>query len=273
MHTQSAFAFVALVPLLALLFSGCAATSSSQHDIHVEEVRYTAGGATCTGYLAYDKKQEGKRPGVLVVHEWWGHNEYVRKRARMLAELGYTAFALDMYGDGKSAQHPDDAGKFMNEVLANMDAGVARFSAAKHLLQDHPTVDRERIGAIGYCFGGAIVLGMARAGMDLDAVVSFHGSLATKSPAQKGKVHSKVLVCHGADDPFVPKAELEAFEAEMKAAGASFRVEQYPGAKHGFTSEEATANGAKFGLPLAYDAAADQKSWASMQALFASAWK
>jgi dienelactone hydrolase len=258
---------------LGLCLGSCAAAPASEHDIRTEQVTYIAGGATCTGFLAWDAKLTGKRPGVLVVHEGWGHNDYVRRRARMLAELGYTALALDMYGDGKSASHPQDAAKFMNEVLANMQVGTERFTAAKNVLQDHETVDRDRVAAIGYCFGGAVVLGMARAGMDLDAVVSFHGSLATKTPAAKGAIKARLLVCNGAADSFVSTAEIAAFEAEMDAAGATWRFESYPGAVHGFTSPDATANGKKFNLPLAYDEAADRKSWASMQALFADVWK
>ena len=266
---------VVLILLVAalLVLNGCAAAPDRSHDLRTELVAYKAAGGVCKGYLAWDSKREGKCPAVLVVHEWWGMNDYVQKRARMLAELGYTALAIDLYGDGKTATNPQDAGALMNDALANMDRTVARFVAAKELLQDHPTVDRESIGAIGYCLGGAIVLGMARAGMDLDAVVSFHGSLATDSPAKKGAVKARVLACHGAEDPFVPRKDVDAFVAEMKAAGADFRFEEYPGAVHAFTSEEATANGAKYGLPLRYDAAADAKSWRSMQDLFAAAWK
>ncbi len=263
---------VFLVTALLFVCSGCAAFPDRSHEVRTESVAYQASGGTCRGYLAWDGKQQGKRPGVIVVHEWWGLNGYVQKRARMLAELGYTAFALDLYGDGKTATNPQDAGALMNDALANMDRTVARFVAAKELLQDHPTVDRDSIGAIGYCLGGAIVLGMARSGMDLDAVVSFHGSLSTDSPAKKGAVKSRVLVCHGAEDPFVPKQEVEAFQAEMKAAGVDYRFEAYPGAVHAFTSEEATANGKRYGLPLRYDAEADRKSWQSMQNLFASTW-
>ena len=265
---------VVLVLLVAALFvlNGCGAAPDRSHELRTELVAYKAAGGTCKGYLAWDGKREGKRPGVLVVHEWWGMNEYVQKRARMLAELGYVALAIDLYGDGKTANNPQDAGALMNDALANMDRTVARFVAAKELLQDHPAVDRESIGAIGYCLGGAIVLGMARSGMDLDAVVRFHGSLATDSPAKKGAVKARVLACHGAEDPFVPKKDVDAFVAEMKAAGADYRFEAYPGAVHAFTSEEATANGVKYGLPLRYDADADRKSWQSMQDLFASAW-
>ncbi|MEL7451281.1 MAG: dienelactone hydrolase family protein, partial [Pseudomonadota bacterium] len=156
-----------------------------------EEVSYEAGGVTLKGYLAYDENQDGPRPGVLVVHEWWGHNDYTRDRARQLAELGYTALAVDMYGDGKQADHPEDAQKFMMAVFNDMDAGVARFLAAKALLEEHASTDPEETAAIGYCFGGAIVLHMARTGEDLAAVAAFHaGGLETGNDAAniKGKV-------------------------------------------------------------------------------------
>lgn len=260
------------VALLPALWSSCAVFGAGR-DLRTEELTYSAGGATCTGYLAWDASIAGKRPGVLVVHEWWGHNDYVRRRVRMLAEMGYTALALDMYGDGKQATHPDDAGKFMNEVFANMKAGTERFVAARRVLAAHQSVDPERIGAIGYCFGGAIVLAMARQGMDLDAVASFHGNLATKTPARPGTVTARVLVCHGAADEFIPQEQVDAFLAEMKAAGVDHRFVAYPGAKHGFTSEEADANAAKFHLPLAYDRAADEQSWAELRAFLAATWK
>lgn len=249
-----------VITSLALFCSSCAMVSGGA-DIRTEEVTYTAGGATCTGFLAWDANVKGKRPGVLVVHEWWGHNEYVRRRARMLAEMGYTAMALDMYGDGKVAAHPSDAQKFMNEVFANMDAGKDRFVAARRVLAAHATTDSKHIAAIGYCFGGAVVLAMARQGMDLDAVASFHGNLATQSPAQKGAVKARVLVCHGADDKFIPKEQVDAFVREMTAAGADYEFVAYPGAVHGFTSKEAEENGKKFNLPLAYNEAADTASW------------
>lgn len=255
----------------ALLFSACAAVGGG-HDIRTEEVHYTAGGAECTGYIAWDASRPGKRPGVLVVHEWWGHNEYVRRRARMLAEMGYTAMALDMYGDGKVATHPDDAGKFMNEVFANMAAGKERFVAARRLLAAHKATDGKHIAAIGYCFGGAVVLAMARDGMDLDAVASFHGNLATQNPAKKGAVKARVLVCHGADDKFVPKEQVDAFQQEMQAAGADFEFVAYPGAVHGFTSKEADENGKKFNLPLAYNQAADEASWRKLGEFLAASF-
>lgn len=268
---RAVLAILAAVPVLAVLGS-CAGprdaeTASRDADVTGEEVRYTAGGAECTGYVAWDRKRSGRRPGVLVVHEWWGHNEYVRERARQLAALGYTAFALDMYGDGKQAGHPEDAQKFMMEVFSNMAAGKARFQTASELLAAHPTTDPEHIAAIGYCFGGAIVLQMARAGADLDAVASFHGSLATEQPAQPGAVEAEILVCHGAADQMIPPEQVGAFVQEMVAAGAKLRFLSLPGALHGFTNPAATAKGKEFDLPLAYDAAADEASWRALERL------
>jgi len=241
--------------------------------IHVEEVTYRAGDVALKGFLAYDKSVQGPRPGVLVVHEWWGHNDYSRRRARMLAKLGYTALAVDMYGDGKQAGHPDDAKKFMMEVVSNMPAGVARFAAAKKLLEEHATTNPAKTAAIGYCFGGAVVLHMARIGMDLDAVASFHGSLATTVPAVPGAVKAKIAVYHGGADPLVPQAHVDAFKKEMDGAGASYEFVAYPGAKHAFTNPDATANGKKFNFPaLAYDADADAKSWAAAKAFLRKAF-
>ncbi|MBX3464224.1 MAG: dienelactone hydrolase family protein [Planctomycetes bacterium] len=263
-----------LAVLSGVAFPGCASgPGPGDHDIRTETLHYDAGGARCTGHLFYDARRLGPRPGVLVVHEWWGLNDYVLRRARMLAEAGYVALALDMYGDGKQAAHPADAQKFAAEVFANLAAAKARFTAAKDLLQHHPYTDRERIGAIGYCFGGAIVLGMARAGMDLDAVASFHGNLATEQPAAKGQVKARILVCHGGDDEFIPQTQIDAFQQEMAAAGADLTFVAYPGAKHGFTSKEASDNGRKFGLPLAYDAKADVDSWRLLLDFLAETWK
>ena len=230
-----------------------------------EDIAYEVDGISMNGYLAYDRNQTGQRPGVLIVHEWWGHNDYVRGRADMLAELGYTAFALDMYGDDKQADHPADAQKFMMEVLNNMSAGESRFRVARKLLEEHATTDASRTAAIGYCFGGGIVLHMARVGTDLKGVASFHGTLATATPAEAGGVSAKLLVAHGADDPFVPAAELEAFKQEMADAGADMKFIAYPGAVHAFTNPAATAMGEKHGLPLAYNEAADTESWVELK--------
>jgi len=241
---------------------------SAHANIKHEEVTYSAGAVTMKGYFAYDDAIKGKRPGVLVVHEWWGHNEYARKRARMLAELGYIALAVDMYGDGKQAAHPDDAGKFAGAVMQNMESAKARFMAALDLLKKKPNTDSKRIAAIGYCFGGAVVLHMARFDVDLKGVVSFHGNYATQTPAQAGKVKAKVLVCHGADDAFISQEQIDGLKKEMADAKVDFKFIAYPGAKHGFTNPDADNYAKQFGMPIAYNAAADKKSWEEMQAFF-----
>jgi len=220
------------------------------------------------GYIAYDDGLEGKRPGVLVVHEWWGHNEYARVRARMLAKLGYVALAVDMYGEGKQAAHPDDAKQFSSELKKNWSVASDRFMAALNELNMHPAVDTQRIAAIGYCLGGAIVLQMARDGLPLDVVASFHGSLTTPNPAQPGRVKAKVLVAHGRADPFVTDEQISEFILEMERAGVDFQVMAYEGAMHSFTNPDADRFGEKFNMPLRYDRWADDASWAAMQNLF-----
>jgi len=229
--------------------------------IRGEEISYRVDDVAMRGYLAYDSGVKGLRPGVIVVHEWWGHNDYVRHRARKLAQMGYTAFALDMYGGGKKADHPDDAQKFMMEVIGNMDAAVARFEAARKLLEAHPTTNPDKTAAIGYCFGGATVLHMARAGIELAGVASFHGNLSTRSPAESGAIKCPILVLHGAADPLIPQEQVDAFKKEMKDAGAEMEFIAYPDAVHAFTNPGATELGAKFALPLAYHPEADAKSW------------
>ncbi|MGH1471853.1 MAG: dienelactone hydrolase family protein [Cellvibrionaceae bacterium] len=239
---------------------------AAKQDIRGEEVLYEVDGVQLTGYIAYDANQTEQRPGVLVVHEWWGHNEYVRTRAHMLAKMGYTAFALDMYGDGKQAGHPDDAQKFMMEVMSNMSVGEQRFSAAKKILNDHETTFPNKTAAIGYCFGGAVVLHMARQGENLQGVASFHGNLSTQTPAKPHAIKSKILVMHGADDPFVPAEQVDTFKTEMAAAVADMKFIAYPNTVHAFTNPGATALGEKFDLPLAYNLEADEKSWSELDA-------
>lgn len=252
MRKISVFAF--LMFLIAVPFLSAA--------IKGEEVSYSAGGVNMKGYIAYDDAVKGKRPGVLVVHEWWGENEYSRNRARMLAGLGYVAMAVDMYGDGKQTTHPDEAGKFAGEVMKNMPAAKARFEAAMKVLKEHPATDPAKIAAMGYCFGGGVVLAMARQGVDLKGVASFHGSLHTENPAKPGAVKAKVLVCNGKDDAFISAADIAAFKKEMDSAGADYQFLEYPGAHHSFTNPD--ADKAKM-ENLAYNAEADKKSWADLQ--------
>ena len=241
---------------------------TAQAKVVSKEVAYSADGLNLKGYLAFDDAQKDKRPGVLVVHEWWGQNDYIRKRARMLAELGYVALALDMYGDGKQAAHPEDASKFSSEVMKNLDVAEQRFMAGLELLQQQPQTDKQQVAAIGYCFGGGVVLAMARRGVDLDGVASFHGGLGAGAPAAPGKIKAKVLVLNGADDPFVKPEQIAAFKEEMTAAGVDYEFVNYPGAKHAFTNPAATENGKKFQLPLEYNAEVDKQSWQKLQNFF-----
>ena len=227
-------------------------------------VSYEAGGTVMQGYLAWDDAVDGKRPGILVVHEWWGHNDYARKRAEMLAELGYAALAVDMYGDGKTAEHPEDAGKFAGAVRKDLALMQSRFNAARDYLNSQPVVDPQRNAAIGYCFGGSVVLSMARAGADLDGVVSFHGSLGGLPPVND-TVTARVLVANGADDTFISAESIAVFKDDMDVAGADYTFINYPGAKHSFTNPGADAFGKKFALPLEYNAEADAASWQAMQ--------
>lgn len=250
------------------------ALAESLPPVVTEEITYQANGKNLKGYLAYNR-DAGKRPGVLVVHEWWGHNDYARRRARQLAELGYTAFALDMYGEGRTASHPNDAQKLMMDVVNNADVAAARFNAALDVLKNQPMTDSEHIAAIGYCFGGAVVLSMARMGAaNLDGVVSFHGGLGGLPPVQPDKMKAKVLVFHGDADPFVSREQEEVFKQEMQAAaGENFEFIEYPNVKHSFTNPDADKFGAEFNLPLKYDAHADADSWQKMQVFFDEIFK
>ncbi|MBD9424768.1 dienelactone hydrolase family protein [Pseudomonas sp. PDM15] len=235
--------------------------------VQTKEISYTsADGTRLIGYHAWDDAIEGKRPGVIVVHEWWGLNDYAKRRARDLAALGYSALAVDMYGEGKHTQHPKDAGAFMQTVMADPATPRARFQAGLDLLKAQPQTDAQRIAAIGYCFGGRVVLDMARQGMPLAAVVSFHGALVTDTPAKPGSVKAKVLVEHGAADSFITPEQIAAFKAEMDQAGADYRFVELPGAKHGFSNPDADAHKGH-GLDLGYQKEADERSWADMQQL------
>ncbi len=230
-----------------------------------QEITYSDGNTLMNGYIAYDDSFKGDRPAVLVVHEWWGLNDYARKRVRQLARLGYVAMAVDMYGEGKQASHPDEAGKFAQQVSSNIDLSRQRFSAALKELRLFKNVKADKVAAIGYCFGGGVVLQMAREGVDLRGVASFHGSLATINPAQPSMIKAKILVAHGADDSFVKQTDLVNFWSEMNKVGVDFQVIIYSGASHSFTNPDADSFGEKFNLPLAYNQRADENSWKALQ--------
>ena len=256
-----------------LLIASILVSASASAKVITRNVDYKHDGTVMKGMIAYDDAIKGKRPGVIVVHEWWGLNSYARSRARQLAKLGYTAFAIDMYGNGKIATHPKDAGAFAGEISKNLPLAKARFEAAMTTLKHDKTVDPDKIAAIGYCFGGGIVLQMARMGEDLKGVASFHGSLASNIPVEKGKVKAAILVFNGEADPFTTPEQLATFEHNMSAADVNYKVYNYKGAKHSFTNPGSTALGKKFNLPLAYNAHADKDSWAKMQTFFKEIFK
>ena len=246
-----------------------ALASPALAEVKTRVVDYKQGDTELQGLIAWNDQSTGKRPGVIVVHEWWGHNEHARNQARRLAEAGYVGFALDMYGKGKVAAHPDDAMKFMGEATKDPAVVKARFDAALAELKADPHVDPTKIGAIGYCFGGGVVLNMAAAGEDLKAIGSFHGALSALGPVAPGAIKGKVLVMTGGADPFVPPDQVEAFKKKMTDAGAKYEVVVIPGAMHGFTNPDA----GKFGMPqLAYSADADKTSWADLLAMLKSAF-
>ncbi len=254
-----------------LLFLSLFVNQLSAIELLTKEIEYEVEGVKHSGYLAVDTSNTAKRPGVLVFHEWWGHNDYARQRAEMLAQLGYVAFAVDMYGDDKHADHPKDAGKFAKEVFDNMPLAEKKMLAALDILHAQQLTDTDKTAAIGYCFGGAMVLHLARTGADIDVVASFHGSLGTQSPANEETLKAKVLVFHGAADPFIPPEQVEAFLAEMKQANADLEFISYPDVKHSFTSPAADVFSERFDLPaLEYNEVADKDSWSKMLNYFES---
>ncbi|MFT5504867.1 MAG: dienelactone hydrolase [Gammaproteobacteria bacterium] len=233
-----------------------------------QSLNYEVDGASYQAYFAYDSTSTEPCPGVLVIHEWWGVNGYIKSRVEQLAEAGYVALAVDMYGQGKMAADPDESGQLMTSVLDNMDVGTVRLRAGWQLLKDQPQVDECRTAAIGYCFGGAMALHMARIGCSLKAVASFHGALGSFHQAVAHGISSEILVCHGGADSMVSMDDLDTFKLEMNQVKANYEVRIFDGAKHGFTSREADANGAAYGLDLGYSELADQQSWDAMISLF-----
>jgi len=238
--------------------------------VQTKVVEYKQGDQVLEGYLAWDDTATGPRPGVLVVHEWTGLGDYAKMRAKKLAELGYIAFAADIYGQGIRPATPQEAGAVAGIYKNNPKLMRQRVRAGLDVLLGDPLCDRKRVAAIGYCFGGTCVLELARSGAKVAGVVSFHGGLATASPADAKNIRGKVLVLHGGDDPHVPPKEVQAFEDEMRAAGVDWQVVVYGGAVHAFTNP-AAGNDKSRGA--AYNAAADRRSWEAMKAFFAEIFK
>jgi dienelactone hydrolase len=239
--------------------------------IETEAVHYEAGATPLLGYAAWDSSLTGPRPAVLVAHEWWGPGEYVQRRARMLAELGYVGFAVDLYGGGFQTETMEEANEKMTEALGDLGTLRARFEAGMRAAMERPEVDATKISAIGYCFGGTVVIVMARLGLDLRTVTAFHpGSLSLGAPTPRGRVRSKILACVGDADPMAPADRREAFRADMRDAGAEAELVVYSGVTHSFTNPAATERGRRLGLPVRYDAHADADAWERMRNLLAS---
>lgn len=230
-----------------------------------ETIDYRVRDQVFRGYLAYNAPAAGRRPGVLVVHEAWGLGDHVRQRANRLAELGFVALAADMFGEGKQATETAEGLQWTRALRANVDAIRERIRAAFDTLAARAEVDPARIACIGYCFGGTTSLELARSSAPVAGIVSFHGGLETTKPAEPGAVKAKILVCTGADDPFIPPPQVEAFTQEMTRAGADFQVIIYGGAAHSFTNPAADARGVK---GLGYNKSADERSWNAMLAFF-----
>jgi dienelactone hydrolase len=246
---------------LCLLLGGAAWA-----EVQTKAIEYKDGDVSLRGYLAWDDSIQGPRPGVMVVHEWWGLNDYARKRAEQLAGMGYAAFAVDMYGDDKVTEHGKQAQEWMQQITANMEAWRRRALLALDLLRKQEQVNPQKVAAIGYCFGGATVMQMAYSGADLAGVVSFHGSLPPATPEDLGRIKARILVEHGAADGFVPAERIAKFQEALSQAGADWRMVINGGAKHSFTNPGADAYGID---GLAYNAEADRRSWQDMQDFFA----
>jgi dienelactone hydrolase len=239
---------------------------AAQSAVQTKAVEYLDGDTSLTGYLYWDDAIEGPRPGVLVIHEWWGLNDYAKKRARMLAELGLVAFAADMYGDGRVTDKPDQARTWMQEVTADVEGWRERALLGLEQLKASGLVAGDSLAAIGYCFGGATVLQMSYANAPVKGVVSFHGSLPAAPEETKGKIGPRVLVLHGYADEWIGPDIVANFRAKLEAAGADWEMNSYGGVRHGFTNPDA----GQYGIDnLVYDKQADERSWVRMQEFFA----
>lgn len=242
--------------------------TDSTNTLKEETISFTADGANLTAYVAY-MGGSNKRPAVIVVPEWWGLNDYPKMRARELAKLGYVGMAIDVYGDGKIAETPDSAQAYATPFYMHPEKAKTRIDGAIAKIKTYPFVDTANIGAIGYCFGGGILLNTVRLGDDLKGVVSFHGSLLG-TPARKDLLRTKILVCHGNDDKFVSQKDVATFKKQMDSIGASYKFVGYDSATHAFTNPASTANGQKFHMPIAYNAKADTASWNEMKDFFST---
>lgn len=233
-------------------------------DIRMEKIEYKCGDTVLEGWVSWDDAVKGQRPGVMVVHEWWGVNDYVKKRAEQLAGLGYLALAADMYGKGVGAKTPEEARKLATALRADRGLMRERAKAGLETLKARPECDPKRVAAMGYCFGGGVVLELARSGAEVNGVVSFHGNLDTPNPADAKNIKGKVLVMHGADDASVSMKHVTDFVEEMRGANVDYKINIYGGAVHGFTNPDNKA---------AYNEKADMRSWEALKGFFGEMFK
>lgn len=248
--------------------TGPAPATTDSSGIHEETIAFPADSIGMRAFVVYDDSIKGRRPGILVLPEWWGMNDYPKMRARMLARLGYVAMAVDVYGDGRVTENPDTAGAWAAVLYQHPERAKARIDAAIARLRTYDNVDSSKIGAIGYCFGGGLLLNTARLGDDLKGIVSFHGSLLG-TPARKDLLRTKILVCHGNADQFVTPAMVAEFKKQMDSIGADYSFIGYDSATHAFTNPASTATGIKNHMPIAYNGKADTASWQAMKNFFA----
>jgi len=270
------------VLLLAGLLTACnnsapqqessAPVADSMAAMKEETISFASDSANLRAFVVYNDSVKGRRPAVLVIPEWWGLNDYPRMRARELAKLGYVAMALDVYGDGKVADNPDSASKYAGPFYMHPEKAKRRIDSAIAKIRTYDIVDGSKIGAIGYCFGGGVLINTARLGDDLKGIVSFHGSLLG-TPARKDLMRTKILVCHGNDDKFVTSQDVAKFKKQMDSIGADYQFIGYDGATHAFTNPASTENGKKFKMPIAYNAKADTASWQAMEDFFSKLFK
>jgi dienelactone hydrolase len=259
--------------LIILIFMGSSLVSfraqNSTPMIKEENVTYTADGTLLNGYIVFDQNQKGIRPAVLVVHEWWGLNDYAKMRARKLAESGYIAMAVDIFGDGKIAANPQEAQDLTKPFYQNPGLAKTRLDAAIKKIKEYAETDTSNVAAIGYCFGGGVVLNSAKLGSDLKGVVSFHGGLVGV-PANKDLLKARILICHGGNDKFVAQKDIDTFKHQLDSIGANYSFKIYPNATHAFTNPDATKVGKEFNMPIEYNAEADNNSWNDMKVFFKS---
>jgi dienelactone hydrolase len=260
---------IATLSLLAML---SISTILNAQSVKEENISYTVNGVTYKAYVAYDSNLKGKRPAVLVIHEWWGLNDYPKMRARKLAELGYIAMAIDVFGNGKTALNPTEAQELTAPFYNDPKLCKSRLDEALKKLKEYAQTDKDKVAAIGYCFGGYVVLNYARLGADLKGVVSFHGGV-NGVPVDKKQLKANVLVCQGASDTFVSVKDAETFKHKLDSAGVENTLKVYADATHAFTNPAATETGKKYNIPIAYNADADRDSWNDMKVFFGKIFK